>query len=244
MNQKYIETIRLSPTYCDMYYMWKPSAILETMQETAGWHSTSLGLDPGTMDSWGIAWVVTRLKVEFSRVPVSGETVTVETWPLPSRHMFFPRSHVFTDAQGNEVGRAHSLWAIIDLSTRRIIKSEQVVAHMPDTADLQPALGMPATVRALPGDPVIGTVQPRFTDLDANVHVNNTKYLDWCANALDMEIMREKYITAFDVNYDAEICYGTTIRTELNVEGDAFSFLGFSDEKRHFGVSGKLVSRK
>lgn len=244
MNNLLVETIQLRAIHCDMCHTWKPSAILETMQETAGAHSESFGLDRATMDSWGLAWVLTRLKVEFTRVPVSGETITAETWPLPNRHMFYPRSHIFRDTDGNEVGRARSLWVVMDLATRRIVKGEQVAERITVNPDLGPALGMPATVRALPGDPVIGTVIPRFTDLDANVHVNNTKYLDWCANALDMEIMREKCIVAFNVNYDAEILYGTPIRTELTMDGDSFAFLGFSEEKRHFGVSGRLAPRK
>ena len=244
MNNLLIETVRLRSIHCDMCLTWKPSAILETMQETAGAHSDSFGLTHEKMSSWGLAWVLTRLKVEFTRMPVSGETVTIETWPLPNRHMFYPRSHIFRDETGAEVGRAHSLWVIMDLETRRIVKGEQVAAQIEVNSELPAALGMPATVRALPGEPAVGTVLPRFTDLDVNVHVNNTKYLDWCTNALDMEIMREKCIMAFDVNYDAEILYGTPIRTELTMDGDNFAFLGFSEDKRHFGVSGRLAARK
>ena len=76
-----------------------------------------------------------------------------------------------------------------------------------------------------------------------NRHVNNTKYLDWCVNALGVDVMAENCITAFDVNYDAEILPGSVIRTELTRDGEKFSFCGFNGAKRHFSVGGTLAAR-
>ena len=48
---------------------------------------------------------------------------------------------------------------------------------------------------------------------------------------------------SFDINYDAEILPGTELRTELTMDGDRFAFSGFSGDKRHFSISGKLAPR-
>lgn len=243
MSSVYTETLELRACSCDMSGAWKPSAILETMQETAGVHSRIFGLGRDVMDAMNIAWVLSRLTVRFDRVPVVGETITVETYPTPNRHMFFPRTHIFRDGTGVQVGCANSLWVLMDLTERKLTRSDEVLAHMPDNTGMAMLPGMPATVKPLSGEPVTGEVIPRYSELDMNRHVNNTKYLDWCVNALGVDVMAENCITAFDVNYDAEILPGSVIRTELTRDGEKFSFCGFDGAKRHFSVGGTLAAR-
>ena len=243
MSSVYTENLELRACSCDMSGAWKPSAILETMQETAGVHSRIFGLGRDVMDAMNIAWVLSRLTVRFDRVPVVGETITVETYPTPNRHMFFPRTHIFRDGTGAQVGCANSLWVLMDLTERKLTRSDEVLAHMPDNTGMAMLPGMPATVKPLSGEPVTGEVIPRYSELDMNRHVNNTKYLDWCVNALGVDVMAENCITAFDVNYDAEILPGSVIRTELTRDGEKFAFCGFDGAKRHFSVGGTLAAR-
>ena len=84
---------------------------------------------------------------------------------------------------------------------------------------------------------------PVYTDLDVNGHVNNTRYLDWCCNALGIETMRGYAMQHFAVNFNQEILAGQEVRTVLHTAGDAFSFSGFEGEKRHFDVGGTLVKQ-
>lgn len=245
MTKLYTETFELRACNCDMFRAWLPSAILSCMQETAGAHSALLGLERATMESIHLGWILSRLKVEFTRLPKAGEKLTVETWPTPNRHLFFPRSHIFRDESGVQIGCANSLWATMNMTDRRVEKSDFVISRMPDNRDLAPAAGMPATVKPQGGEPIVGEIAPRFSDLDTNGHVNNAKYMDWCMNALGLELLRERCVTAFDVNYDAEILPGCEIHTELTVDGEKFSFIGFGEDgKKHFSIGGTLAPRE
>jgi len=244
MQKTYTETITLRTCQCDMYGEWKPSAILETMQETAGAHSALLGLSRPVMEQMGVAWVLSRVKVVMERLPRFGETITVRTWPTPNRHMFFPRTHVFEDANGNQIGCANSLWVLMDVPTRRITRSDAVLSCMPDNRDLPTPAGMPSTVRALAQEALASSIMPAYVEFDINGHVNNTRYMDWCMNALGMERLEKNRLLAIDVNYDAEILPGVQVRAELTTEEDHFAFLGFEGDKQHFAVSGVLKARK
>lgn len=245
MTKLYTETIELRACSCDMLSAWTPSAILSAMQETAGVHSGLLGLDRETMQNLNLGWILSRLKVEFTCLPKVGETLTIETWPTPNRHLFFPRSHVFRDSDGNQIGCANSLWTTMNMTERRVEKNDFVISRMPDNSDLPPAAGMPATVKALEGEVKAGCVVPQFSDLDTNCHVNNTKYMDWCMNALGVDMLRDRCLTGFDVNYDSEILPGCEIHTELTVNGDRFSFIGFDESgKKHFSIGGTLSPRE
>ena len=116
-----------------------------------------------------------------------------------------------------------------------------VKALMPDNSDLLAPLGLPAAVTEVSGTLQTEMRQPRYTDLDFNGHVNNTRYLDWCCDALGIDTMRGAYLKHFAVNFDAEVMPMQQIRTELRRLGDDFSYCGFEGDKRHFDVGGLLA---
>ena len=244
MGHTYTTSIHLGTRDCDLFGGWKPSAILECMQETAGIHGTQFGCGRNLLQEFGLVWVISRVKVQMKRLPHYGETISVETYPTAPRLLFFPRSHIFRDETGEEIGFANSLWVLLDINERKIVKSDEVAARMPDNRDLKPAAGMPATVRIPQGEVIEQTILPHYADFDLNRHVNNTRYLDWCMNALGLERLTEKYVSAFDVNYDAEILPGAEVATKLAFQDKRFIFAGSDGEKQHFAVSGTLTNRE
>ena len=237
----YIETILIRDRDCDIFGRWKPSAILEAMQETAASHCESNGLGRRVLDGQGIAWVLSRCRVELKRQPVDGESLSLETFAMPTRHLFFPRAHVFRDPAGSIIGGAQSLWLLMDIKSRRAVTNALVKQRL-SIEDRETPVGMPATIRPLNDSPVEGNLVPAFTEFDLNGHVNNARYMDWCCNALGFDALREREITGFDVNYDGETLPGETLRTSLCRRDDAFTFCGFAGDRRHFAVSGRLRS--
>lgn len=243
MGSIYTETMKIRACHCDLGGTWRPSSVLETMQETAGTHCELRDLSRTTMDSMGIAWVLSRTRVEFARVPHMGERISVDTYHTPAKHLFFPRSHVFKDEEGKEIGRANSLWVLLNIHERRVVKNDTVLMRLCDNDDMNDATRIPASVHALDVEQTVCKYKPQFTDFDINAHVNNTRYLDWCCNALGVDVLSNNCIAAFDVNYDAEIRPGYEIRTELSKQNDEFAFCGYDGTKRLFGIRGQLVIR-
>ena len=244
MMKTYREDLRILTKDCDLTGQWKPSAILEVMQEMAGIHGTLIGVGRNALLKQGVVWVLTRVEVVMDRYPKIGDTISIETFPMPVRRWFFPRYFIFRDEHGDEIGRAGSLWVLLDISTRKMAKPDIAAALMPDNSDLLAPLGLPATVTEVSGTLETATHTPVYTDLDINGHVNNTKYMDWCCNALGIDTMKENCLSRFDVNYNLEILPGQQIRSELRRLGNDFSFSGFEGDTRHFDVGGVLSVRK
>ncbi|MBE5804475.1 MAG: hypothetical protein E7316_08185 [Clostridiales bacterium] len=244
MMKIYREDLRILTKDCDLTGQWKPSAILEVMQEMAGIHGTLIGVGRDVLLQKGVVWVLTRVEVVMDRYPKITDVVSIETFPMPVRRWFFPRYFIFRDEHGEEIGRAGSLWVLFDVNTRKMAKPDLATALMPDNSDLLAPLGLPATVAEVSGTLETGLHIPVYTDLDINGHVNNTKYMDWCCNALGIETMKEHCLSRFDVNYNMEILPGQQIRCELRRLGNDFSFSGFEGETRHFDVGGVLAPRK
>ena len=121
MEPIYQQDFEITDLYVDCFGRLLPSKLLFILQEVAGQHFSRLSMDYDTLAEKGMFWAVTRHKVQISRLPVRGETIHVETWPMPTTRVAYPRSMVAYDAEGNEVFRSISLWVLMDLNTRSMI---------------------------------------------------------------------------------------------------------------------------
>ena len=240
MLKTYTQEFRIASYQTDLTARMKPSAILEVMQEMAGAHAEMLNVGRSRLYPMNLAWVLTRVEVRMERYPRSGEMIQVETFPMPNRRVFFPRYFIFRDSEGKQIGCAGSMWVVLDITTRKMANAAEIVASMPDNSDLNAPMGMPATVEEIAVETQESLRIPVYTDLDVNGHVNNTRYLDWCCNALGIDVMRTHEMRRFAVNYNQEILPGQEVRTVLRHDGSAFSFSGFEGDIRHFDVGGTL----
>jgi len=105
-------------------------------------------------------------------------------------------------------------------------------------------MGLPATVDAVDGTEEILHHLPRYTDLDVNQHVNNTRYADWACDALGIDTMRECCLESMIINYNAEILPNQEITLHANKNGLSYRVAGYHEDKLHFELGGKLMPRK
>ena len=109
----YCEEELLLSRDCDLGGLWRPSAILTAMQEMAGAHSHILGCGRETLVEQGIVWVLTRCEVRMDREAHLGETVSIETFPMPLRRWFFPALLCLPRRGGRGAGRGqHAVGAV------------------------------------------------------------------------------------------------------------------------------------
>ena len=177
MQKTYEESLRLVTRDCDMFGRWRPSAALEAMQEAAGTHAALLGVGREELiRAHNVVWVLSRAALTLARCPAIGERVTVGTFPHPCLRFFYPRYFVFYDEARRRIGAAGTLWALVDLSTRRPASVPAVAERLPDNRDIPAPLELPRAVPKLAGQERLFTREPAFTELDVNGHVNNARY--------------------------------------------------------------------
>ena len=243
MMNTYDETFTLRPRDCDLNDKWRPSAILETMQDVAGTHSLLLGCGREELVKKNIVWVLSRSELHMDRYPVSGEKITVHTFPTPTRICFFPRYYIFTDARGEMVGKAGTLWLLLDLTTRRMLPPGDVGKLIPDNKDLSVPMNLPATVGNLQGEEFVSEHHPVYTDLDVNGHVNNTRYADWLCNALGIDMMTEYEPERIILNYNHEVLPGHVVTLRRILKGNEYRLSGIVNDSTAFEIGGSLRKR-
>lgn len=209
MQPIFQKDFELTDIYVDRYGRLKPSSILIFAQEVAGMHCTELSVDSSVLEKMHLFWAVSRHRVQITRLPRIGETIHVETWPMPTTRVAYPRSMVAYDEKGNECFRSVTLWVLMDLDTRNMIlpgKSGIVVSGTVRGGEL-----------AIPGGLIpkpLGSQRQRqvcFTDLDRNGHMNNTRYLDWINDLLPSPFHAANHLKEFTVCYLSEAKEGQTL---------------------------------
>ena len=202
MEPIFRKEFEITDLYVDCFGRLKPSAILFLAQETAGHHCKDLGLSWEQLAEKGLFWAVVRHRVQITRLPRRGETIRIETWPMPTTRVAYPRSVVAYDAEGRECCRAISLWVLMDLSKRSMIlpgKSGIEVTGMLRGLELDSPSGLVAKS--------LSSHRSRnvcFTDLDRNGHMNNTRYLDWIDDLLPSAFHAQHTPAEFTVCYLSE----------------------------------------
>ena len=121
MEPLYVQNMEITDIAVDRYGRMKPSMILFIAQEVAGRHCLELSVDYDTLAAQRMFWAVTRHRVQITRMPTRGETIRVETWPMPTTRVAYPRSVVAYDEAGNECFRVISIWVLMHLDTRAMI---------------------------------------------------------------------------------------------------------------------------
>ena len=244
MLKSYEETFVLRVSDCDLNGRWRPGAILACMQEAAGAHSALLGCGRDELLQRNIVWVLSRCELRMERYPAYGETITVQTFPMPNRIYFFPRYYVFTDARGELIGKAGTLWLLLDTRTRHMLPPGEIARLIPDNRDLSVPMNLPATVGQLQGQEFVTEYTPVYTDLDVNGHVNNTRYADWLCNQLGIETMTAFEPESIILNYHHEILPDQKLVLHRILRDDAYRFTGYLEEKAAFEIGGRLRKRK
>lgn len=215
MEPIFRQTYEISAIHLDCHGRVKPSVLLLFAQEAAGGHCNELALDWDTLAKRNLFWAVIRHRVQITRLPVAGETVTVETWPMPTTRSAFPRAVAAYDAQGNEVFRSISLWVLMDTQTRAMVLPGKSGIDLVGTlrgCELAP----PSSIAPKPLENTV-TRQVGYTELDRNGHMNNTRYLDWIDDLLPSAFHGEHPVKEFSICYLCEAREGQKINLNWQV---------------------------
>lgn len=175
-------------------------SLLKMLQDAARGHASLLGF--GYKDSWekGFFWVLARQKLRVSRWPNSSEVLNIKTWSKPILGIFAIREFEIFVGQ-EKIAECSTTWMILDTNTRKPKKIEGSEEIFKPSKDY--GLDFSAGKISLPANmETVMNFAVETKDLDANNHVNNTRYTKWILNALENESSR--MIKEYEINFSKE----------------------------------------
>lgn len=236
MQQPFAQNILLKTSMVDVNGRWQPGSIFRVMQEVSGAHAEGMGLGRQPLMEAGIAWVLTRASLQMDEYPCYGQTITVKTWPGVGRHAFFPRHYTF-EVDGREIGRSTTLYVLMDIAQRKMALPNRLPGQLP-AYDIPAPLPTPGAIPQLEAEPIVRTHQVRYTDLDFNGHVNNTRYVDWFADCFDWQEHSAMELAEATVHFLHEIRPGEEVTLTLRREGNTAVLQGEADGVQRFQMKG------
>lgn len=209
MEPVFQKRFEISALHVDSNGRVKPSVLLYFAQEAACRHCDLLALDWDTLSKQDLFWAIIRHKVQITRLPKEGETVAVETWPMPTTRSAFPRATVGYDAEGKELFRTMALWVLMNTKTRTMVLPGKSGIALEGTLR-GTELSVPSSI--LPKSWENTVSRPvRYTELDRNGHMNNTRYLDWIDDLMPSDFHRDHTIREMTICYLAESWEGQNL---------------------------------
>ena len=187
----------------------RPSAALVYMQETSNRHVADSGMSLDELrDQKALAFILSKIRIVFHRPLHAFEDICVETFTCPSRGYSSVRG--FRILSGDEVvAEADTNWALVDINEKKLCRMEESGYIFEDEPPL--SLDIPTRTRASAEITMteIGKRAIVYSDLDYNMHMNNTRYPDMLCDYLPIE--KVGHIKGMTLSYLHEAAYGDTV---------------------------------
>lgn len=174
---------------------------------TAGEHAGERGFGFEFMHAHNCTWVLSRLAIEMSEYPNMSQPITVHTWVEDAARFFTNRCFAITNKTGKTIGYARSIWAAINLDTRKPIDLSELGELKNYTTDALCPIDKPGKIHPAE-DAVAELYKVRYSDLDVNGHLNSIKYMEHLLNMFDITMFEQMEVRRFEIAYQAEGKYG------------------------------------
>ena len=215
---KHIEnyTVRWHDT--DARLEMRPSALLALMQETSNLQFVASGRSLDAIrDKEGVGFILSRISFDILRPLSPFEKMRVETFTCRGRGYTFPRG--FEVFCGEEpVARCHSLWALVNVADRTLVKCADFPLTFGDEPELATATPLRFRVPEGLAFEAVGERRITFADLDYNMHMNNTKYPDMVCDFLPDPMSTR--VVGMSLAYHREAAFGDTVTVLRATAGD------------------------
>ncbi|MBE5744633.1 MAG: hypothetical protein E7355_00655 [Clostridiales bacterium] len=215
--EKYRYTQEFQIKYCDADFKeeLKVSTALAYLEEVACASAEELGFGYKYVREKNCAFIVTNTCCEFIRPIRVGEIVKAQTWPLQPGFVTFERQYRFFDAQNAITANAVSRWCLLDRETGKILPSKTIdnqdyAAY--NTDKVLPNVRWKISSFETEGLRPQFTITIAYSEYDHNMHVNNTRYADYCMNVFSIETLKNKRISRFSISYVKQCKEGETLR--------------------------------
>ena len=204
-------------------------SLFAMLQEAACLDAEHHGFGAKEMDDLSACWLLLRMKVEMDVIPKWKDTIYIRTWSCGFERLLFNRNFDVFDAEKNLIGRATSVWVIAHQGDHRPVRPNTIPgmdvfeAKEPSERKAEKLSPIPEEKRA---------DSPRFkrfadySQIDRNMHVNNTNYIAWSEDVCYSRMPLENSIRELTINYSSEVhpgeevlLYGCQEDGEIFVDG-------------------------
>ncbi|MBE6042183.1 MAG: hypothetical protein E7220_06655 [Clostridiales bacterium] len=203
----------------DMTRRMRVSELFRIMEEASIAHTEELGCTREKTLDKGLLWVIARQTAEIEDLPVYDEEITLRSWQGETMHVFFPR--FYEVMRGDRcIVRGRAMWTLIDEKSREIIMPEDYDISIPAKPGSEEMYLAAVIKPKWAGQPDAEEhLVTRFSQIDINGHMNNTRYFDIVDDINGAEFCCANMPRMVSANYVSELVAGEEFDLSCYVNG-------------------------
>lgn len=178
----------------------------------AGNHSQKRGWGIGALNENHYTWVLSRLSIEMEELPRQYEHAEVKTWVESVMKLFTNRNFAILRPDGTAYGYARSVWAMIDMDTRKpcdllSLYDGDILNYVVEPEENICPIAGHGRFR-FKDSQLVRTIDTYYSDVDINGHINSIKYIEHILDLFPREKFEKHSIRRFEIAYKAESYMG------------------------------------
>ena len=213
----------------------KPYSLMNYFQEIASRNAANLHFGYDDLRENSIFWALSRIRVKINKMPRWNDDILLETWPMRIDKILALRGFQLRDPTGNVLIDAISAWLALDLETRRPSRLDRLmkdVGWLPEFGELKDTPGK----IILPEMKDHSSLKVKYSDIDVNRHVSNSKYVEWAIDAVADKNSIDS-IKEYQINFTKEAKLGDAINIQVSKLNNGELFVcgvNRESEQKHF----------
>ncbi|MCL2130982.1 MAG: thioesterase [Lentimicrobiaceae bacterium] len=208
MKNLHVDYYDITSYHADFTQQLTIASLFCFLQESAWRHANSRGFGWSHLAERSEFWVLAKMHVRIRRMPDWTEKIRSETWGKMPELLTAFRDFEFFDAGNQSIILATSSWHILNMQTHRPTS----LSHFADDFPIVNRYAIeekPQKIQIPASNPVKSAVFPIFpSDIDMNLHVNNTRYVQWAMDCVPFEFQKQHALCEISVNFLSEARMG------------------------------------
>ena len=231
---KYSREITVPEYDCDSFLRLRPSVMLRYIQTVAGEHLETIDLDYETLFNEGFVFVVAGTALKIYRSPISGEKIVLSTAPIMGQGAHMMRETVIDSIDGERLVECQVNWALIDANSRKLLRASDFPHELPLLEGEWTPFFDPRKIRIKPVREKSAVRPVRLSDLDRNIHMNNTVYADVILDCFGEDYLKSGGVDTMFIRYHLQAQLGDELTLEYGFSDNTYSVGACCGDKHCF----------
>ncbi|SRR6056297_159418 len=204
--------------YTDYKSRITPKNLIGLFQEIATVQSDELKVGRKYMSNEDLLWVLIKYDIDIIRMPKYPEKIRIETYAMYTRKFYVYRKFEVYDEDNNLITRAYSAWSLVNKKTKSLKKMPKELMNAYGCSEnISEEKAEFEGLKTVKNPDLIKEFSIRYTDIDHNMHVNNTNYMSWAINSVPKDIVINYNLKKVSILYRKEGKYGDTVTVETDI---------------------------
>ncbi len=247
MKQIYSRTIMVDAGDANAEQELALTSLFSKIIDLATEHANLIGIGNPHMGDPKLGWILSRVTIEATRYPKAYETFTFSTWVEKWNRHFSIRAFEISDADGQPIIYARTIWMVMNRETRQI----HPLTHLSLPKGIIPEKTVPIPLQAkhkiiLPLNAVsddkaaLIATEPsafytfRYSDIDFYRHVNTVRYVSLLLNRFPLKLFDRAFVRRFEISFLHEAACAMEVeirRTALHEQGPDIYAMTLTDNQ-------------